>query len=193
MSSVLRVSDAATLALHTAVLLADRTDGPLTTKEIASTFVISEAHLAKVLQRLAKAGIVSSGRGPKGGFVLGKRADRTTLLEVYEAIEGPLTDSDCLLGVPICGGSNCILGRLIKNLNAQVRECLSNTRLSETTSAFKNLALYDRIMRARALQEPDDMVPKGRPDLRSAVPRPARSAARRDGGIRRGTPCSGRS
>ena len=73
MSSVLKISDAATLALHTAVLLADRTEGPLTTKEIALTFGISEAHLAKVLQRLAKAGIVHSGRGPKGGFLLGKR------------------------------------------------------------------------------------------------------------------------
>ena len=146
MSGVLKISDAATLALHTTVLLADRTDGPLTTKEMASTFGVSEAHLAKVLQRLAKARIVLSGRGPKGGFLLAKPADRTTLLEVYEAIEGPLTDSDCLLGVPVCGGTHCILGSLVKNLNAQVRKYFSNTRLSDTTSAFKNLALYDRIM-----------------------------------------------
>jgi Rrf2 family protein len=179
MSKVLKISDAASLALHTAVLLADRTDGPLTTKEIAATFGVSECTLAKVLQRLAKAGIVLSGRGPKGGFLLGKRADQTTLLEVYEAIEGPLGDSHCLLGAPVCGpfgvaqgrrehgriggGHNCILGRLVNSLNVQVREYFSNTRLSDATSAFKNLALYDRIMGTRVPRKVQRRLPFSAP------------------------------
>jgi Rrf2 family protein len=101
MATVLRISDAATLALHTMVLLADRRERPRTAKEIASTFKVSEAHLAKVLQRLAKAGLVLSAPGPHGGFHLRDGAERTTLLQVYEAIEGPMSSTHCLLGVPV--------------------------------------------------------------------------------------------
>jgi Rrf2 family protein len=150
MATVLRISDAASLALHTMVLLADRSghgtadgrDGrrrALTTKEIASTFKVSEAHLAKVLQRLAKAGLVLSAPGPHGGFHLRDGAERTTLLQVYEAIEGPLRTSNCLLGVPVCGGKKCVLGRLVCNLNDQVREHFSRTRLSDAKAAFQGL------------------------------------------------------
>jgi Rrf2 family protein len=140
MATVLRISDAASLALHTTVLLAGRRERPLTTKEIASTFEVSEAHLAKVLQRLAKAGLVLSARGPHGGFHLRDGAERATLLQVYEAIEGPMISTDCLLGAPVCGGKKCVFGRLVRNLNAQVKAHLSRTRLSDAKVAFAGLA-----------------------------------------------------
>jgi len=139
MATVLRISDAGSLALHTMVLLAERRERPLTTREIASTFKASEAHLAKVLQRLAKAGLVLSAPGPHGGFHLHDGAERTTLLQVYEAIEGPISSTHCLLGVPVCGGKKCVLGRLICNLNAQVKKHLSTTRLSDAKAAFEGL------------------------------------------------------
>jgi Rrf2 family protein len=139
MATVLKISDAASLALHTMVLLADRRERPLTTKEIASTFKVSEAHLAKVLQRLARAGLVLSAPGPHGGFRLSNAAERTTLLQVYEAIEGPMRTTHCLLGVPVCGAKKCILGPLVRSLIAQVREYFSGTRLSDAKAAFKKL------------------------------------------------------
>jgi Rrf2 family protein len=139
MATVLKISDAASLALHTMVLLADRRERPLTAKEIASTFKASEAHLAKVLQRLAKAGLVLSAPGPHGGFHLRDGAERTTLLQVYEAIEGPIGSTHCLLGVPVCSGKKCLLGRLVCNLNKQVREHFSRTRLSDAKAAFHGL------------------------------------------------------
>jgi Rrf2 family protein len=140
MATVLRISDAASLALHTMVLLADRRERPLTTKEIASTFKVSEAHLAKVMQRLAKAGLVLSAPGPHGGFHLAGGAERTTLLQVYEAIEGPMSSSDCLLGRRVCGGKECVLGKLVCNLNAQVKAHFSRTRLNDAKAAFAGLA-----------------------------------------------------
>jgi Rrf2 family protein len=139
MATVLRISDAASLALHTMVYLADGRERPRTAKEIASTFKVSEAHLAKVLQRLAKAGLVLSAPGPHGGFHLRDGAEQTTLLQVYEAIEGPLSSTHCLLGVPVCGGKKCVLGRLVCNLNAQVRKHFSTTRLSDAKAAFQGL------------------------------------------------------
>jgi len=131
MPSAVRMSEAAALALHAVVLLASRPGQRLAAAEIASQLQVSEAHLAKVLQRLAKAGLVRSVRGPKGGFVLGKPEDQITLLDAYEAIEGRLSPSQCLLHVPTCGAEGCIFGALVGAVNATVRDYLANTRLDK--------------------------------------------------------------
>ena len=97
-----RMSEAAALAIHTAVFLAGKEGRPVSTHEVADHLHASEAHLSKVLQRLTKHGIVRPIRGPKGGFVLGKPGEEVTLIEVYEAIEGPLESSACLFDEKAC-------------------------------------------------------------------------------------------
>ena len=136
MNNVLRISDAASLALHTTVLLAANEDQVLSTRKIAATLQVSQAHLSKVMQRLAKVGLVESTRGPTGGFKLGKPGEQISLLEVYEAIEGGFTASYCLLGTPICKGDKCILGDLLATVNRQVREYLAGTTLSDLTDVY---------------------------------------------------------
>jgi len=135
MSNIFKVSQAASLAIHAMMLMASSHHKPLSTKEIALTMDASEAHLAKVLQRLGHVGLVKSERGPKGGFTLGKPADAITLLDIYEAIEGPFAVRTCLLGRPICdGGQKCFLGGLMQSIGEQVRRHLTGTRLSELAS-----------------------------------------------------------
>lgn len=131
MSSVLRISEAGSLALHSMAFLAAKPDQSVTTREIADRFHVSEAHLSKVLQRLTKAGLVKSTRGPKGGFTMAKPADKILLLDVYESIEGPFTSRKCLLGTPVCGDNKCILGGLLEKIDTQLKEYLSGTKLSE--------------------------------------------------------------
>lgn len=133
---MLKISEAASLALHTVVLLACNEQQRLSTREIAGILNGSEAHLAKVLQRLSRAGIVNSTRGPKGGFNLSKPADRISLLDVWEAIEGPLEPSNCLLDKPICTGSMCLLGNLLSSVTGHIREYLELTKLSDLNTIF---------------------------------------------------------
>jgi len=133
MSSLLRVSEAASLALHTTVFLTGNPGQPVPAREIAAALDVSEAHLAKVLQRLGKFGLVRSFRGPKGGFVLGKNEDEITLLEVYESIEGPLEATHCLFDIPACNGNGCIFGDLLETVHRQVNKYLSETKLSAQT------------------------------------------------------------
>lgn len=133
MSNLLKVSEAASLALHTSVYLAGHSGKPVSARAMANALDVSEAHLAKVLQRLAKCGLVRSYRGPKGGFVLGKDSDEITLLEIYESIEGPLEMNRCLFDVPVCSGGGCILGDVLKTVHEQAKRYLSETTLSAQT------------------------------------------------------------
>ena len=140
MANILKFSDAVSLALHTVVLLAANGKRSMSTREIAAALHASEAHLSKVLQRLTRVGLVKSIRGPKGGFELTGDPDSTSLLAVYEAIEGQLEASDCLLGKRLCDGSSCIMGELLKSTNRHVREYLAQTVLSDVTSVYGGAA-----------------------------------------------------
>lgn len=131
MGSLLRISEAANLALHTMTHLAARPGERCTAHAMAALFDVSENHLSKVLQRLAKAGLVRSARGPGGGYALGLPAQSVTLLEVFEAVEGPMTWAECLLRKPVCDGTHCVLGTALREANALFREHFEKTRLSD--------------------------------------------------------------
>jgi len=65
-------------------------DGAILAARIAKEYDISLKYLLKVLQQLVRAGILKSKRGPHGGFFLARRAEDITLLQIVEAVDGPL-------------------------------------------------------------------------------------------------------
>ena len=136
MTGVFRISEAGTIALHAAVYLAANPDRICSAHEMAGALKVSEAHLVKVLQRLTRTGLVNPRRGPKGGFTLARPAADTALRDVYEAIEGKLQPADCLLKAKVCTGKDCILGGMVRNVNAEALAYLSATRLSDLAHAF---------------------------------------------------------
>lgn len=105
-------------------------------QDIADLLGASGNHLAKVMQRLVKAGLVNSIRGPQGGFQLDRRASAITLLDIFEAIEGPIKDFVCLSDNPICQAPGCILGQTVRNLHGQMQDCLEKTTLSELADSL---------------------------------------------------------
>jgi Rrf2 family protein len=131
MAAALRVSEAAAMALHTLVFLAQDAGRPLTTREIATQLAGSEAHLSKVLQRLGKLGLVISSRGPHGGFVLGQDAETINLLRVFEAFDGPIGDVNCMQTPARCDGTTCVFGELVAIINRTVRDYLQEISLSD--------------------------------------------------------------
>jgi Rrf2 family protein len=104
---------------------------PVTAAAMASGLSASEAHLAKVLQRLAKAGLVTGTRGPHGGFSLARPAREISLREVYEAIEGRLEVERCMLGSPVCSKPDCPLGSLFARLSDDVMQTLERMTLAD--------------------------------------------------------------
>lgn len=137
MSTTLRISEAASIALHSMSYIAANEGRLITSREIISTLKVSDAHLMKVLQRLVRARLITSIRGPNGGFLLTKPADKITLLHVYESIEGKPDFNNCLLGTPICRDKKCILGGLIGSVNREVLDYFSRTNLAQLSEAFK--------------------------------------------------------
>jgi Rrf2 family protein len=136
---MLKLSEAASLALHTMVLLAgSRDQGLISAHELAEKLEVSEAHLSKVLQRLARAGLVNSTRGPKGGFALGRNYSDISLLDIYETIEGPMVNRHCFRSTRVCNAGNCIFGGLLDDINQRVREYLAETKLPELAGRIGN-------------------------------------------------------
>lgn len=73
---------------------------------IASEMEVPKSFLAKILQRLAKAGLVKSMRGVKGGFQLAEKPSSISLLSVIEAIQGPMAINVCVLDKKSCSRSS---------------------------------------------------------------------------------------
>jgi Rrf2 family protein len=131
MPCLVRVSEAVSLALHGMALLARHPEKRFSAQAMAEGLDASGHHLSKVMQKLAKAGFVEAQRGPLGGFRLSVSAADIHLLQLYEAVEGPISHEGCLLHKPICGGNICMLGNLVYAFHEQIRNCLANTTLAE--------------------------------------------------------------
>jgi len=69
MPKLFSLSDASSIAIHAMVLVA-KSEGMINVNKIAETTHTSRHHVAKVMQRLAKDGFITSTRGPSGGFIL---------------------------------------------------------------------------------------------------------------------------
>jgi len=132
----LSISDAVSLAMHSMAVIAAR-EGISSVRAISGCLGVSEFHLAKVLQRLAKNGLVKSSRGPQGGFTLGRRSDTITLLDVYEAVEGPLKDSACLMQRKTCKKETCILGDSMKAMRSIFKKHLTGTSISDIADIYQ--------------------------------------------------------
>lgn len=74
--------------------------------ELFEPLDIPRSFLAKVLQNLTSAGLLSSTRGATGGFVLVKAPDEITLLDVIAATQGSIVLNDCLVAGKSCSRKN---------------------------------------------------------------------------------------
>ncbi|MBD3266097.1 Rrf2 family transcriptional regulator [bacterium] len=135
MQNLVNFSDAVSLAFHAVGVMAVEPEKYYRTKEIADMLQVSEHHLQKVHQRLAKMGFIRAVRGPKGGYALNRPPQGIPLLDVFEAIEGPLNPNQCLLGKPKCQKADCALGKMVDHVNAIVKEHLGNLTAQDLASS----------------------------------------------------------
>lgn len=130
MSKIVTLSEAASIALHSMVLIA-KSETKLNVNQIAETIDSSKHHVAKVMQRLAKEDFVSSNRGPSGGFVIKRDPHTLSLLEIYEAIEGRVAIQSCPGDKRSCIIGTCMLGDLSKKMTKEFKVYMESHFLSE--------------------------------------------------------------
>lgn len=103
-------------------------------KRIAEQFGIPPELLAKILQRLAKRGLIVSQNGPKGGYVLARRPTEITVGQVVRALEGPINIVSCLEHGDCPQMERCNLRRPVQKVQAAISQVLDTMSLAELTS-----------------------------------------------------------
>ncbi len=105
---------------------------PVSTRTIAVEEDISYQLACKLMQKLQKAGLVKSCMGPKGGFVLAREPTRINLLEVIEAIQGPISVNRCLLENDACSRqSDCLVSERLESLQEYIVNFLKDATLAK--------------------------------------------------------------
>lgn len=124
---------ASELAIRATVFLAQQSPGKLSpVREVAARAGVPEAYLAKILQRLTRAGLVRSFRGPGKGVELGRAPGAISLAALVRAVEGPAIAERCLFGLASSPAEcPCPLHREWAPLQASIRDLLEKTTLAD--------------------------------------------------------------
>jgi Rrf2 family protein len=103
----MKISQASAYALHALMYMARHvTQLPATTRAMAKAEGMPQGYLAKVLQRLVKAGFIKSAKGRERGYVFAMPPEEISLLALFESLETQPLFDDCPLRHCACGGTN---------------------------------------------------------------------------------------
>jgi Rrf2 family protein len=130
---MLRLSKKADYALMAVRHLALRQDaGAASAREIAEQYCIPVELMAKVLQRLARQGIVTSQQGTRGGYSLAKSARVISVADVIQAIDGPLSVTACSTGDDSCDQySKCSVRNPLWRIKDRILTALHTVTIAE--------------------------------------------------------------
>jgi Rrf2 family protein len=121
------------------------------TAQIAREQKIPLTFLAKIVSQLSASGVVRATRGAHGGVALARAADEISLLEIVEAIDGPVMLSECTLNPDTCSMSDeCIVRMVWCETRAQLVQRLGATNfghlLSRRAAALPAMAVPEPVM-----------------------------------------------
>ncbi len=104
----------------------------LSAKDIAEAYHIPPQLLAKILQRLAKVGLVRSTAGMNGGYALQRDAFSITVFEVILAVDGPMFLTACSSGPRVCDlHDSCTIKEPMARVNDSITELLKGIRIGD--------------------------------------------------------------
>ena len=123
-------SDYALIALKHLAVNADK--GSFSASDIAEAYGISAPLMAKVLQKLARVGIVAARHGSTGGYTLARDAKLITALEAIDAIDGPLSLTSCVTHHGDCEQTKtCTIKEPLRRVNNTILAVLNKVTISE--------------------------------------------------------------
>ncbi len=109
-------------------------DAPIALSDISVRQEISLSYLEQLFSRLRKCGLVSSARGPGGGYRLGKEAEEISVADVISAVDESVDATRCG-GLRNCKGKNrCLTHDLWEDLSSEIFSFLNDISLAELVS-----------------------------------------------------------
>jgi Rrf2 family protein len=126
-------------ALQAVVYLAVKEQGERTSiKDLTRSLKIPYHFLAKILQDLTRKGLLTSHKGPSGGFGLGMPARDITLFHIVEAIDGVDFTQKCVMGFPECSGKNpCAVHEKWGSLREGIYSMLVSKNVAQLATEMK--------------------------------------------------------
>ncbi len=114
--------------------------GPITIKEIAERQGISFSYLEQILNRLGRAGVIESVRGPGGGYLLGGKPAELTVGDVVRALEGPIALSHCLEpgeSGECTQADDCVARMVWAKVGAKIEEALDSISFDDLLRQYQ--------------------------------------------------------
>ena len=105
--------------------------GPVMAQKVSKGYNIPLEYLLKILQQLVRANVLRSKRGPRGGFVLARRLEDIALLDIIEAVEGPMVSDLHLAEQTDSEPFSLKMEDVCRKALARAREVYADARLSE--------------------------------------------------------------
>jgi Rrf2 family cysteine metabolism transcriptional repressor len=107
-------------------------DGPTLIKDISKRQEISDLYLEQLFNRLKTAGLLRSVRGPKGGFMLTRPPVEIRLIDIFEAMEGPIAPVDCVDNATLCTrADSCVTRDVWAEMKKAMVRVLESTTLQD--------------------------------------------------------------
>jgi Rrf2 family transcriptional regulator, nitric oxide-sensitive transcriptional repressor len=140
-------------ALRAVVYLAYEAPEARTTEQIHKATLVKKAYLSKILQGLARKGIVTTQRGIGGGVALAKSPEELTILDVVNAVEPLMRIKTCPLGLQSHGVRLCPLHRRMDMALESVETAFRNSTLAEVLAEpSKSVPLCDGPLPSQVLK-----------------------------------------
>lgn len=130
---MLRLTKKADYGLMALKYLAEHAgEASLSAKDIAEAYHIPPQLLAKILQQLAREGLLQSHAGMNGGYTLARKPQNITAFEVIRVIDGPLFITSCVTGSGTCDlTDSCTIKEPLSRVNESISDVLKKIRISD--------------------------------------------------------------
>ncbi len=178
----MQLTRAADYAVRVMIHMASQPEGAVISKTVlAKAAEAPESFLSKILQALARAGMIRARRGVEGGFYLLPPGARASLLDVVESIDGPIALNLCLASDDAClRQSDCTVSEVWRQAQSAMLSVLRESKIAGlVASSSRRVALVNvAAAPAGGKRESGKPSPAGRKSATKASPSAAPAAAR---------------
>lgn len=119
--------------------------GPVSIKAISKEQEVSIAYLEQILNKLRKAGLILSVKGPGGGYVLSREPEKISIGAILRELEGPVAITSCLDPSEGCMRvEGCVTHLLWKSLGENIKAFLDNMTLRDLLKSNRLIQIGSR-------------------------------------------------